>query len=321
MGIEDLPSVLEQWKKLISEESRFVCEYRYQHPDGTVCHVLASAVLIKDSTGKMTGILRTEQNMTEYKLKESIIIEQNAIIASASRMSMLGEMAGGIAHEINNPLAIISGTIHVLRKMITKGQANVQVLEGMFDDVDLTIKRMTKIINGLRNISRDSDGEKFTPTSIEDCLNDVLGVCSEKFNSHGIELRVSVPVDIRNETIDVMRIQFSQVLLNLLINAFDVVNMLEEKWIKICIHLTDSTATFKIIDCGRGIPVEIQEKIFQPFFTTKEIGKGTGLGLSLSRTIIEKHAGTFKLDKDCENTSLVICIPRKQNIEKKGLQE
>jgi signal transduction histidine kinase len=92
-------------------------------------------------------------------------------------------------------------------------------------------------------------------------------------------------------------------------NAFDEVSKLDEKWLKLIVQETNQGTEFRFIDSGKGVPDEVQEKIFRPFFTTKEIGKGTGLGLSLSYSIVKKHKGSLRIDNSCENTCFVVTIP------------
>jgi signal transduction histidine kinase len=106
------------------------------------------------------------------------------------------------------------------------------------------------------------------------------------------------------------------VILNLLNNSVDAISELKEKWIEIVVAETASCIEVKITDSGRGIPKEIQNKIFNPFFTTKVVGKGTGLGLSISKGIIEAHGGHFQINNECPNTQFVIQLPKCQNQKK-----
>jgi signal transduction histidine kinase len=124
---------------------------------------------------------------------------------------------------------------------------------------------------------------------------------------------VNIQIDLTNENfqliINCCRVQLSQVILNLLGNSFDAIENLEERWVEVRCEKNEQNLIIKLIDSGNGIPSAIKEKIFQPFFTTKEIGKGTGLGLSLSHSIIKNHQGIFSLDENMKNTCFVITLP------------
>jgi C4-dicarboxylate-specific signal transduction histidine kinase len=241
--------------------------------------------------------------------KTKLILDQRSMLEYTSKMSTLGEMAGGVAHEINNPITIISSLNRIIRKSVEKGSTDPKVLFKCCDDIDNTISRISKIITGLRVICRDGTNEDFKPEKISDILNDSLSVCREKFKSRGIELKINLNHDVYQTEVNGGRIQLSQVFLNLLGNSFDAIENLPEKWIQIESTIENEKLVIRFMDSGAGIPKELQEKIFNPFFTTKEVGKGTGLGLSLSSSIIKQHQGEFAIDNNSRNTCFVITLP------------
>ncbi len=256
-------------------------------------------------------------DITERKVNEEIIKLQQQQIFTQSQFSALGEMASGIAHEINNPLAIISGSCTVINQSLNNDEIDREFLGEMMVDIKDTVKRISKIIQGLRNISRDPSKDEFEMVFIPELFQDVVSLCGEKFRGKGIDLRTTGLDQLKTIPVELLKIQMSQVILNLLNNAYDAVLAAshDEKWIdlkfihnqrrdEIEIHLTDS---------GDGVCNEIVDKIFNPFFTTKDIGKGTGLGLSLSKAIIKRHQGEFKLNSDSEHTQFILKFPRMQN--------
>jgi signal transduction histidine kinase len=243
------------------------------------------------------------------QLKETLRIlnEQQATLVQSSKMSALGEMAGGIAHEINTPLSIISLSLQNLR-MLTEGSGgSSELVLDLFDNIERTTERIGKIVSGLRNFSRDGSLAEVTPVKISDIIADTCALCQERFASQGIKLTIAMP----NPELTLMcrQIQISQVLLNLLNNSFDAIQALEQRWIKIEVANTADKVTIAVADSGSGIPKEIVDKIMQPFFTTKPVGKGTGLGLSISAGIMQTHGGSLVIDRSCPNTKFVIEFP------------
>lgn len=237
---------------------------------------------------------------------EEEVAQRSQQLVHAARLASLGEMAGGIAHEINNPITIIHGNTTLLVKKIAKNEFTAEIAMGYLRKILQTTERITKIVKGLRQISRSSDGEQITPVSLDSVVTDSLELCSERFRNNGVKLEVAAVPAI---TIHCRPVQISQVILNLLNNAFDAVQENEEKWVRLEFEDTPEKFILRVTDSGKGIPEAVAVKLFQPFFTTKEPGKGTGLGLSISRGIIEAHQGKFSLNRDCPNTQFVIEIP------------
>lgn len=243
-----------------------------------------------------------------YAELEELNSEQRRQLEYSSRMSSLGEMAGGIAHEINNPLTIIGTSSRMLKKNIELGEKSAEKISSYFEKIDKTTERITKIINGMLAISRDSTHEDISSFTWNDIIQDVLALCGEKFKHAGIEIRIPETPSL-HKNYNGRKVQLSQVLLNLLHNSYDAIAALPERWIEIDCHSSDGEMIVRVTDSGKGIPAELHDKIMQPFFTTKEVGKGTGLGLSLSMSIIQKHNGQFYIDKNSGNTSFIIRLP------------
>lgn len=245
----------------------------------------------------------------KVEIKTQIVLEQRQKLENSARMSSLGEMAGGIAHEINNPIMIIGTASQLLRRTLEAGITAPEKLATYFDKIDKTTDRITKIITGLLALTRDASNEDYTSFKIGDVLSDVLSLCAEKFKARGIDIQINLEDDIFQTVITGRRVQYSQVFLNLLHNSYDAIEHLPERWIKIEAKIQNDQLRLSFTDSGKGIPVEIQDKVMQPFFTTKEVGKGTGLGLSLSMAIIKNHNGEFFIDSQAENTCFIVGLP------------
>jgi len=253
--------------------------------------------------------LTTTNRDLDASLKQ--LQETQSLLLQASKMSALGEMAGGIAHEVNTPLGTISLLVSQLQTLVRHGSLDQDELSELLKMIETTVTRIAKIIRGLRSFSRDGSHEPFKSTSIRKIVDDTLALCSEKMKNHGIEIKLSdIPADL---AVECREVQISQVLLNLFNNAYDAIEKLPQKWIQIETKDQQDHVQIVVTDSGPGIPPEIQQKLFQPFFTTKEVGKGTGLGLSISRGILQAHKGKFFLGDNHQNTEFVIQLPKRQN--------
>lgn len=258
--------------------------------------------------GKENEIVAFVEDLSESKAAQAVIVEQNTKIIAASKMSSLGEMAGGIAHEINNPLAVICGRAHNLKKLVKRLPFDEKRAEDFIEDIDKTAKRIAKIVAGLRSFSRTADGDPYSPYSLQIIVNDTLELCGERLRNGGVELEIAEISE--SAMIDCRPVEISQVLINLINNAFDAQSDQSQKWIKLSVDDVGEGIEIAVTNGGPKIPPSTQQKLFQPFFTTKMIGKGTGLGLSVSQGIAEGHFGKLRLDAECANTKFILTIPK-----------
>lgn len=272
--------------------------------DKTVVTTRQRIFPIKDKRKETKFIALTAHDIMNLKIAESKLYE-------SSRLASIGEMAAGVSHEINNPVAIIQGRAIQLKQMFEKGEINKETGIKFIDAIIKTSDRIAKIVKGMRSLARQRDDEPMTVVSIQDVVRDTLELCTTRFKNHGIDLQVS---DVPNISIKCRAVQISQVILNLLNNAHDAIEHLDEKWVKLEVSLKgENNISIKITDSGRGIDSQVSSKIMQPFFTTKDAGKGTGLGLSIARTIVEvEHHGHLYLDQKSSNTCFVVELPKAQ---------
>ncbi|SMF56387.1 hybrid sensor histidine kinase/response regulator [Pseudobacteriovorax antillogorgiicola] len=232
--------------------------------------------------------------------------EERALRIQASKLAALGEMAGGIAHEINNPLGIIAGNASRLMKMVKRSQLEEDKIIEVSDKILETSNRISRIIQSMLSVSHQNMQLEHQKHKLKMMLQDCMDICHEKFKSRGIELEVQeIPEDWAIEC-DYTKIV--QIFINLLNNAHDALIELDkpEKAVHVTIEDIGDMFEIRFIDSGEGIPVEIADKILQPFFTTKDVGKGTGLGLSLAQSYVRDHAGDFELDMNNPNTCFVL---------------
>lgn len=251
-------------------------------------------------------------NIQDQKDKEQQIQSQKALLDQSSKMAALGEMSGGIAHEINNPLAVISLSAQKLKRDLAHIQfespAAQQKVESSIIKVESMILRISKIIKALRAFARDGSTDPFEMVSIGSIIDDTLIFCETKFTNSNIQIIKSYDPQIN---LKCRPTEISQVILNLCNNAYDAMMQSMQhdrpKILKISVTLETSKLKILIQDSGDGVRAEIREKIMQPFFTTKEIGQGTGLGLGISRSIMKAHQGDLYFDfAQTEFTTVVL---------------
>ncbi len=252
----------------------------------------------------MTRQIRLEQD-ERLKVERSMEEHRQKLIET-SKMSSLGEMAGGIAHEINNPLTIINAKADLISRLVAEREIDSARVIVAAKKIEETVMRIAKIIRGLRTFARSAEGDPMLPMRLSSIIENSLELCQERFRYRGIDLRVERVPDVEvlcRET------QIAQVLVNLLNNSFDAVLTNFEKWVNVSFERPNpSQVVIAVTDSGIGLPMDIADKVMQPFFTTKGVGKGTGLGLSISKGIIEEHGGTLTLDRYSPHTRFVITL-------------
>lgn len=233
-----------------------------------------------------------------------------ALNIQSSKLAALGEMAGGIAHEINTPLAaILLNAEMIISENESLTQPN-QAIEKQAQSISGIVFRISKIINGLKIFSRDASKDSSQTFTVGKLIESTLDLCTEKFKSNNIQLIVKE--EFWDAPIYGQIVHLSQTLLNLLNNSFDAIQELQEKWIQIEVLVIGQFLELSITDSGPGIAKDVVEKMFQPFYTTKDIGKGTGLGLGISIGIVQTHGGTLFYDEKHKNTRFVIRLPISQ---------
>lgn len=227
--------------------------------------------------------------------------EFQAQFYQAEKMATIGVLAAGVAHEINNPLAGISGFAEGLKRRISliRGNVDSQVVED-FEEYTQTIinecMRCRDIVQTLLTFSRPVSSSMI-PVSINTCVRDTLFILKHQARAHQNititqQLGEGLPLIKGDEP------QLKQVIINLITNAFDAIGENGEITVQTT-TTADNGVTLIVQDSGCGIPLELQEKLFEPFFTTKPAGKGSiGIGLSTCFTIVNNHGGTISVTSE-----------------------
>lgn len=242
------------------------------------------------------------QDRTEERKLESSLLQ-------AGKLAAIGQLAAGVAHEINNPLTAINANAEMLKMFIPPEDDN-------YEAVDLIARageRATKVVRGLLDFARQEQ-YKFTPGSVNDSIQQTLHLVSYQLQTAQIRVITNYAPDL--PTLTASWEHLKSVWLNLLVNARDAVQYRSEnRQIEMTTCLTEGKNNIQVTiqDNGKGISIAEAEHIFEPFYTTKDPGKGTGLGLATSHRIIEQHGGDINVvSTPLEGTTFIIRLPIEQ---------
>jgi C4-dicarboxylate-specific signal transduction histidine kinase len=233
--------------------------------------------------------------------------EASAQIIQASKLATLGEMATSVAHELNQPLNVIRMAAGNSRRRISKGTATYEYLNAKLERIEEQTARAAAIIDHMRMFGREAK-EEVEPINPRVVVTNALGLMGEQLRLADIEIVTEFSEDCL--LILGHSIQMEQVILNLLTNAIDAIAESEgEKKITLRVFKDDKGVHITAEDTGSGIPEDLLPRIFEPFYTTKEMGKGTGLGLSVSYGIINDMNGTIVVNNIDGGARFTITLP------------
>ncbi len=298
---EDIEKTANTLRNIIKVENPQIgFEVRLIVPKG-IRTVKFSGTVIKDNTGKIIGVQASGRDVTE--LQEELI--------EKDKLAAVGQLAAGVAHELNTPLANITLKADYISAIVSneKTPPNVEILHKEISAIKDQVKFCAQIVKDLLQFSRkmDLNVKKFDLCSL---LKDLieLPAISSKIKERNIEIIFEKEKDI---ILDADRVLLFQVLQNLITNSIDALEFVKEKpRIKIAFSKINGSVEIKVIDNGKGIRESDLPRVFEPFFSTKQIGKGTGLGLSICRGIIEKHKGKINLNSTFgKGTEVIIKLP------------
>jgi len=242
--------------------------------------------------------------------KHRALMASQAHVHHSNKLASLGEMASGVAHEINTPVQTIMLLAQRVQRMIKKGdELKENDLDSSMEKITDNVDKISGIIDSLKKVSRDSSEDDFSNTTLGSLFEDMMNITEERFKVNDVHLQVNYENVSKDTEIFCQHLQISQVIINLVNNAYDAIDGLDEKWISINVSQVTNNIIFSVTDSGKGINPSVAERIFEPMYTTKDIGKGTGLGLSISREIVAKHGGALYLDSASPNTRFIIELP------------
>lgn len=241
------------------------------------------------------------------------LIRREELLLQTHKMAALGDMAGGIAHEINNPLAVILGKLHKVNSLIKVEVPDRELVSSELSRVKAAAERIVKIIKGLRQFARADEKEERKQFTLKTLMDEVLGLTASRMNAHGIDFKVGEFSE--SVVLSAQLAQLTQALINILGNAHDAAlepgmeGRVPEVSLSAVLQVSEGKVTIECKDNGLGIHSDHSKKIFDPFFSLKSEQKSVGLGLSVAKKIIEENGGSVSFHSQPGHTVFRVSLP------------
>ncbi len=273
-------------------------EYRLRRNDGEYRWVLDTGTPRFADDGAFLGYIGSCIDITARKQAELDHQLQNMELARVGRVTLMGEFAASLAHEVNNPIGAIVTNANVGQRLIAAGKIETEELKDLLADIVADGHRARDVIQGVRNMVRKSEPSR-SLIRIDETIRDLLRIV--RADAMKREVIIETKIDVDACQVMANPVQLLQVLLNLTINAFEAMSAIRRDARRLVIRTGrngDGQVLVMVRDFGPGFPGGIVEQLFEPFFSTKV--EGTGMGLAISRSIIEAHGGTLS-GENCDD--------------------
>ena len=288
---DDRPVVAERIRRLVEDDVPFDVEYRANLSDGSERHLHHVAQCLRNETGRITRFVGTIHDITDRRKVEVEARQLQDRLTHFSRLSTMGEMAAGLAHEVNQPLTAIAAYAQACQRLLASAHGLPEGVLKALAQIDAQALRAGEVIRRLRHLVRNREVKRET-IDAEKLLEDLRTLAEADARAHGIRLLIDCRPDLPSVEADPVQIQ--QVVLNLVRNAIDsiVATPAAPRELALGARIADADPEqleFTVEDHGPGVPESAVDQVFNQFFTTKP--GGTGLGLAISRTIVRAHGG------------------------------
>jgi PAS domain S-box-containing protein len=273
----------------LASRGEFDREYRIVRPDGETRWIAARGRVESDGDGRPVRMRGVIIDVTARRNAELEVDRQRDELAHLSRVTMLGELSGSLAHELNQPLAAILSNAEAAQNYLSRPGADLDEVRAILGDIVEDDKLAGEIIRRLRLLLRKGEVEP-QPLEANEVVRDVLKLMRSDLLNRGVAVSLELDPDLPPVLGD--RVQIQQVLLNLVANACDAMEATPpgQRRLRVCTASQDGDGVrLSVADCGSGVPEAESERVFEPFFTTK--ADGMGLGLAICRTIVTAHRG------------------------------
>jgi PAS domain S-box-containing protein len=259
------------------------------------------------SDDEVKGFYVLVYDVTDMKKLERDQKEAEAKLLGNVRLSWLGEMAGGVAHEINNPLAIMMGNLAVAKMKMERNELAADDLSKTFARLEVSIERIAKIVKSLVQFS--GKGVEVSPQQfkISEVIEEMIPLMSQKLQMLSVKFETEPYED---DFLTFKKVEIMQSLMALIFNSIDAIQDQPNRWIKLKILNGEREIAFIVKDSGPKIPQYIAEKLMLPFFTTKPPGQGVGLGLSVAKSIANNYQGDLIYDAEAPHTTFIFKLAK-----------
>ncbi len=241
-----------------------------------------------------------EKTLAMVQSQKQTIQDREDALLQQTKMATLGQLSAGIAHEINNPLTILS----LLNRQI-RDTAQSPKVDPLCAEIATTTERMSAIVSNLLAISKHENNCELKPYNLSQLVEQCLSIANKTLSSTNITVNNNVDQDL---TIRCLPVSLSQLLLNLLSNSADAIKNVDKKWIRIDVERHEDALALSVTDSGGNLPVDLDKQLFEPFFSTKN-SAGTGLGLCIASSIAQQHGGEILLAQRYPNTKFTLSLP------------
>jgi len=312
---DDLPALEQALAQAVGTKSLFKQEYRVVHKDGATLDVVAVGQFDVGPSGdvELEGIIT---DVTERRISERALTDAQVELAHATRLASLGELAGSIIHEVNQPLTAIIASAEACLRWLARGPCELDKARSSVTRIVDQGHRASKVVSGLRSLARDGELQ-FAKVRINEAVEEVFLLLKRELECASIAVRAEFDTSISD--IEADRVQVQQVVLNLVRNAMDALADVDggARVLTVSSKLIDGYASVAIADTGVGIDPAHQERLFDALYTTKD--GGLGLGLSICRKIINAHGGRLWVEQNRERgATFTFVVPVRQSALRSG---
>ena len=291
-------------------------EKEYIRKDGSVFPVQVRLWLVRDEHGKPARFFGIFRDITERKRHEHATRHRQAQLAHVSRLSTVGEMAAGLAHELNQPLSALTNYAHGCLRRIQSGSTQEDTLKTALEHITFQAARASAIIRRVRSFI-GKDDQRHAHTDVNELVHHGVDMVDLDVRRHAVSVKLELADQLPQPCVDAVQIE--QVIINLLLNASEAMRQsgIAHPTLTLQTAVQNGAVAVSVEDNGPGIDPAVVDQIFDPFFTTKQ--RGMGMGLSICRSIIEQHGGRLWADRAASGGAVFrLLLPTSEGVANHG---